>query len=205
MSFFLLAARSPGRRCALSSRSGRSSDHPRSCGSTGSPPEFAGRPPEAFLGRSPEQPDIQKTLANLFGGEGRNSEWADLTFLRSVSGPLEPVPADPRAGARPSREGHGRINIVTDDGRKTIDVDAGRSCRRAGSTISSSFLGLTNGPDDDLAQVLGRGVKAGMAATARSTSRRRRSARASRICSARTDTSSSIRTPSRRASKSSFR
>jgi curved DNA-binding protein CbpA/CheY-like chemotaxis protein len=128
-----------------------------------SPPEFAGRPPEAFLGRSPEQPDIQKTLANLFG-QGGNSDWADLTFLRSVSGPLEQFPPIRVLALAHRVKATGRINIVTDDGRKTIDVDAGRVVQASGFHDLLEFLGLTNGPDDDLAQVLGRGVKAGMAA-----------------------------------------
>ena len=129
----------------------------------GSPPEFAGRPPEAFLGRSPEQPDIQKTLAHLFG-EGRTSDWADVAFLRSVSGPLEQFPPIRVLALAHRVKATGRINIVTDDGRKTIDVDAGRVVQASGFHDLLEFLGLTNGPDDDLAQVLGRGVKAGMAA-----------------------------------------
>jgi curved DNA-binding protein CbpA/CheY-like chemotaxis protein len=130
-----------------------------------SPPEFAGRPPEAFLARSPEQPDIQKTLANLFG-QGGNSDWADMTFLRSVSGPLEQFPPIRVLALAHRVKATGRINIVTDEGRKTIDVDAGRVVQASGFHDLLEFLGLTNGPDDDLAQVLGRGVKAGMAADA---------------------------------------
>jgi tetratricopeptide (TPR) repeat protein/CheY-like chemotaxis protein len=130
-----------------------------------SPPEFAGKPPEAFLARSPEQPDIQKTLANLFG-EGRTGEWTDMTFLRSVSGPLEQYPPIRVLALAHRVKATGRINIVTDEGRKTIDVDAGRVVQASGFHDLLEFLGLNNGPDDDLAQVLGRGVKAGMAADA---------------------------------------
>ena len=130
-----------------------------------SPPEFAGKPPEAFLARSPEQPDIQKMLAHLFG-EGRTSEWADLSFLRSVSGPLEQYPPIRVLALAHRVKATGRINIVTDEGKKTVDVDAGRVVQASGFHDLLEFLGLTNGPDADLAQVLGRGVKAGMAADA---------------------------------------
>jgi curved DNA-binding protein CbpA len=127
------------------------------------PPEFAGKPPEAFLGRSPEQPDIQRVLSDLFG-EGRTGEWADLTFLRSVSGPIEQFPPIRVLALAHRLKASGRINIVTDDGRKTIDVDAGRVVQASGFHDLLEFLGLTNGPDEDLAHVLGRAVRAGMAA-----------------------------------------
>jgi CheY-like chemotaxis protein/tetratricopeptide (TPR) repeat protein len=131
----------------------------------GSPPEFAGKGPEAFLTRSPAQADVQKVLADLLGGGGTR-DWADLAFLQAISGPLEQFPPIRVLALAHRMKASGRMSVVTDAGRLTVDLDAGRVVHATGFVDILEFLGLHNGPDEDMGQVLGRAVAAGMAADA---------------------------------------